>query len=632
MMDIIGLLKEEDTRGSRFLSQLSKKDFEFVWGAISFYIERQITLQKGVHLPGLGTFTFSQQNLDIGHKFIRNQQPIFIVAGKLAGCLGLKQDAPLAAATHLPVVQLNFAAVSQDSPFSREVVEGCFRETLELLYGALASQKHVSLPFKGVGILSFNNNKVQMKFNRDFLNAMSRTVRLQTGLNLRADRKVSSIPNKPQLKNSVLQLNVSLSHKGKAIGKDRGSLSAKTHQRRNAKEVAHQKESKSHQTLQPAKLKAVTMTEELNPNPLMEAMNKHIPTDPIHQKPLNIGEHFLKVHPSCHTHAGQELCHLCIQRAQRNTPVYLREQQEAQERAQEKLLLLHRHRKEEQDMAQEEAKLAEQRERAKQTAALNLRTSEKKQKTSLPVLPRAFLFLTRRLTPPKWIQQHHYRSDLQSQIERRQKQEALDRQNSFLAECLAQVQLTQETALHNAQQHQQKQERIKTYKEALDVQVEKTRCLETPDFLQENSPFRNRCETPLINAENRERAHELFETNLNAATLRKNEELQRRLVQLEKERRMLRHTKKELIMDHINHFEKKNSISKSLEDDWRRNMKLKHEREEEERRHRRCAGQLLVDKLAEYRRCCQCKRKTSNCGQTNIWKDSHYPAGTQFMV
>lgn len=66
------------------------------------------------------------------------------------------------AATHLPVVQLNFAAVSQDSPFSREVVEGCFRETLELLYGALASQKHVSLPFKGVGILSFNNNKVSL--------------------------------------------------------------------------------------------------------------------------------------------------------------------------------------------------------------------------------------------------------------------------------------------------------------------------------------------------------------------------------------------------------------------------------------------------------------------------------------
>ncbi|RVE74373.1 hypothetical protein OJAV_G00021150 [Oryzias javanicus] len=614
MMDIIGLLKEEDTRGSRFLSQLSKKDFELLWDGISFHIERQMTLHKGVHLPGLGTFTFSQQNLDIGHKLIRNQQPIFIVAGNWR-------------ATHLPVVQLNFAAVSQDSPFSREVVEGCFREMLELLYGALASQKHVSLPFKRVGILSFKNNKVQMMFNRDFLNAVSRTARLQTGLNLRADSKVSSIPNRPQLKNSVLQLNVSLSHKCKANAEDRGSLPAKTDQRRNAKEVAHQKESKAHQTLKPARLKA----EELNPNPVMEPMNRNIPTDSIHQKSLNIGEHLFKVDPPSHTHAGQGLCHLCMQRAQRNTPVYLREQQEAQERAQEKLLLLHRHRKEEQDMALEAVKLAEQLERAKQTAALNLKTSEKKQKTSLPVLPSAFIFLTRRLTPPKWIQQHHYRSDLQSQIDRRQKQEALDRQNSFLTEHLDQVQMVQKTALHNAQQHLQKQEKIKTYKKALDIQVEKTRCLETPEFLQQNSTFRNRCETPFINAENRERAHKLFETNLNTATLRKKDELQRRLMQLDTERRMLRHTKNELIMDHINHFEKKNSISKSLEDDWRRNIKLKHEREEEERLHRRCAGQLLVDKMAEYRRCCQCKRKTSNCGQTNIWKDSHYLAGTQFM-
>lgn len=70
------------------------------------------------------------------------------------------------AAAHLPVVQLNFAAVSQGSPFSREVVEGCFRESLQLLYRALASQKHVSLPFKGVGILSFKNNKVPLLLRR----------------------------------------------------------------------------------------------------------------------------------------------------------------------------------------------------------------------------------------------------------------------------------------------------------------------------------------------------------------------------------------------------------------------------------------------------------------------------------
>lgn len=41
--------------------------------------------------------------------------------------------------------------------------------------------------------------------------------------------------------------------------------------------------------------------------------------------------------------------------------------------------------------------------------------------------------------------------------------------------------------------------------------------------------------------------------------------------------------------DHINRFEKKRDISKSLEDEWSRNAGLKHQREEEERRFLRSA-------------------------------------------
>jgi len=66
----------------------------------------------------------------------------------------------LAPATHLPVVQLNFAAVSQETPFSRDVVEGCVRETLLLLFRALASEQNIFLIFQGIGVLSFKNNKV----------------------------------------------------------------------------------------------------------------------------------------------------------------------------------------------------------------------------------------------------------------------------------------------------------------------------------------------------------------------------------------------------------------------------------------------------------------------------------------
>lgn len=60
----------------------------------------------------------------------------------------------------LPVVQLNFAAVSQETPFSRGIVEGCVRETLLLLFRALASEQNISVTFRGIGVLYFTNNKV----------------------------------------------------------------------------------------------------------------------------------------------------------------------------------------------------------------------------------------------------------------------------------------------------------------------------------------------------------------------------------------------------------------------------------------------------------------------------------------
>lgn len=65
-------------------------------------------------------------------------------------------------ATHLPVVQLNFAAVSQETPFNRDIVEGCIRETLQLLFRVLASEQNVFVPFQGIGVLYFKSNKVAL--------------------------------------------------------------------------------------------------------------------------------------------------------------------------------------------------------------------------------------------------------------------------------------------------------------------------------------------------------------------------------------------------------------------------------------------------------------------------------------
>ncbi|XP_069553928.1 coiled-coil domain-containing protein 81-like isoform X1 [Brachyistius frenatus] len=637
MTDILRLVSEEDRRTLTVLSQLSKNDIECIWAEVSGYIERQMVLQKGVHVAGLGTFTFSQQKLDIGNKFSVIQRPIFVPAGKLVQSLGLKQTRPLAAATHLPVVQLNFTAVSRESPFSRVVVEGCVRETLLLLFRALASDKNVFLTFEGIGVLSFKNNKVQMKFNRDFINAMDGTGRLLLVFNNRPGSSVSLLSGglsglqRPQTANPLALPTVCSPLSDNKAGNKDGWCSSPAPDQRNPGEVPQQRESKFHQTLQPAKMKSVSLSEEPNPKPPMEATDKPTTSTSPPGTPPKPEEHLANVSCSGHAHAGQELCYQCMQRAYRNVPVYLREQQQEQEKAQGKLLLLKEQQRDKQHMEEEQAKLNEQREHAKQVATFNLQMSEKKERTSCPGHPNSFIFPTRPLTPPRKFQQHRYMDDLQSQIGSRRKHKAQDQQNRLFMERLDHVQLIQELALQKAQQLQQKQENTKHYKKALDIQVGDKKSTETPEGTPDNSGF-SRCETAANNALSRERAEKLFQVNFSAAAQRKKEELHKRQLQVEKEREMLRHNKMELILDRINRFERNQDISRSLEDEWSRSAKLKHEREEEERRFLRSAGQLLIDKLAEYRRCCQCQRKTTNCGETNIWKDSHYLSGSQFMI
>ena len=48
---------------------------------------------QGVQIPGLGTFTFMRQKLEVGNKkFFLIQRPVFIMAEKLVQMHGLKQN------------------------------------------------------------------------------------------------------------------------------------------------------------------------------------------------------------------------------------------------------------------------------------------------------------------------------------------------------------------------------------------------------------------------------------------------------------------------------------------------------------------------------------------------------------
>ncbi|XP_026234824.1 coiled-coil domain-containing protein 81 isoform X1 [Anabas testudineus] len=522
----------------------------------------------------------------------------------------------------------------------------------------------------GLEFCPLKTTRSRMKFNRDFINAMDGTGRILLAFNNVSVKKFmyicmiqhltdlqciysyrslvlwplqrpgSSVSllsgglsrlQRPQTGNPIALPTVcSPQPDCRAADKDGCCLSLAPEQR-SAGEVPQQRESKTHQTLQPAKMKAVSLSEELNPKPPMETTDKTTSSASPPEVRPNLEQSCLNNSCSGHSRAGQELCYLCMQRAKRNVPVYLREQQVAEEKAQEKLLLFKEQQRDKQYMEEEQAKLNEQRGHAKLVATFNLQMSEKREKTSCTRYPTSFIFPARPLTPARRIQQHHYMNDLQNQIERRRQQEAQDQQNRLLTERLDQIQLVQEIALQKAQQLQQKSERTKHYKRALDTQVGDKKHADPQEDQPDNSGL-NHHETAESNADSRQRAQKIFEVNFSAVTQRKKEELHTRQTQLEKEREMLKHNKMELILDHINQFEKKRNVIKSLENEWSRSARLKQQREDEERRFLRSAGQLMVDKLTQYRRCAQCKRRTTNCGESNIWKDSHYLSGSQHMI
>ncbi|XP_021178206.2 coiled-coil domain-containing protein 81 [Fundulus heteroclitus] len=587
-----------------------------------------MTLQKGANLSGLGTFTFSLQNIHRRNRITTIHQPIFILAGKLAQSLGLSQVKQLVEAAHLPVLPLNFAAVSQRTPFSRGVVESCVRETLAELYRALASEKNVVLPFKPIGVLSFRNNKVQMKFSRDFVTTVSKTHK-RAGRSVPVPSDELTDQQGPRtIGRFTLPTIWSSQTDNQGVGKDGGGFSP-SGDMMNTAEVPQQRELKSNQSGQ---MKAVCLAEELNPVPPVEATSRLTNASVLHGAPPNLDQHPKNASYPSHIHTGQELCYLCMQRALRNVPEYQREQQEAVEKAQRNVLLCKQQLRDKQEMEAQLAKLTEQREHAKQVAAFNLQMSKTQiQKSSCSDCPKSFLFLARPITPPKRMLQHCYMNDLQSQMESRQRRQAQDQQYRLLTERLDQIQLIQEIAYQKAEQFQQKQEKTRHYKKALDTQVEDKMFTASPTS-SPDKPRLTRCETAIRRAESRERAKKLFQVNFSVASQKKKEEMQSRQLQLEKEREMLRRTKIDLMQDKTSHFEKKHYIRMSLEDEWSQSAELKRRREEEEKRFLRSAGQLLVDKLEECRRCCRCKRRMANCGETNIWRDSRYLSGSQFMI
>ena len=75
----------------------------------------------------------------------------------------------------VPIIPLNFAAISQDVEFDRDTVEQCIKEMILALSRSLQAKKNVECIFPTIGKLIIRHSKVKMKFYKDFVQTIDAT-------------------------------------------------------------------------------------------------------------------------------------------------------------------------------------------------------------------------------------------------------------------------------------------------------------------------------------------------------------------------------------------------------------------------------------------------------------------------
>ncbi|KAM5180386.1 coiled-coil domain-containing protein 81 [Mantella aurantiaca] len=648
------------------LPKLTEDDVSTIWACVAEFTEHQMTQQKGVQIPGLGTFTLSRHKLDVGNnKFILVQRPVFLLSEKFAQTHGLKYN-KVFTTSEIPVVPLNFIALSFSCSYSRDTIEGCVRETLGVFSRSVATKQNVEFSFKGIGTLLIRNQKVKMKFYKDFVNSMDGTGSLVKSLSNRpgtADSVMSAVEDpsmRPRTCSALLfpRIEVKDSAMETIPEENVDPESGEEPKIEQPIEIVHEGEEPitsrrentppkrllNRQCMVPAKVTGISLNEDLEkmikpktaPERLGSSLSMSFPRADPGVSQTNILR--ITTSPACidHCRAGQELCYLCLQRAQKNIPVYFTEERKLKEKEEGRILQQYQHMKDQEAMLKSQMKSQAIREQSQKDTAYNMGVAEairSERNARNAEFYRSYIFQKRPLTPPALIKQEQYYRSLTKQMVDRRGKEEKEKQDQDLLGRLEQIQLADELAAQRAKYLREKNELMLSYKSALDTQVKmKPGFAPLPEPEMTDPVFGRNDMTNEKLAERKRRSQEVSKHQLQVAAERKRLAILNELVQQRKESDMLQSSKELLLSDRAAQFEKMQRIQKGLQDDWSRSSELKRRKEEEEGRFIRAGSHLLLDQFEKYRRCFQCKRRTSNCGESNVWCESRYIPGSRLMV
>ncbi|XP_002732454.1 coiled-coil domain-containing protein 81-like [Saccoglossus kowalevskii] len=718
MTDVMHALVSE-AKKNRFstIPKLTDEDVVSVWDNVSQYVEKQMSMQKGVQIPGLGTFTFTQKKLDIGNnKFILIQRPVFILSEKFAMTHGLNYTKHHTTG-QIPIMQLNFSALSTEGPFDRDTVEGCVKEVLQALSRAVGARRNVEFTFCGIGRLSVRDGKVKMKFYKDFIQMMDGSGRLNDALRNRPDTADSVMSRasycRPYTTNTLVLPRIGATKDGFAPDehekKEAGTMPAikeadedveenegkktsatQTEEEEEEGKVEGEKATEeedaekpssgsnrhpSRQLVPTAKATGISLIDDLIQPQLSQSIPKgirdssltpsppnskpHSPREPlgpprvysnsrlvksaddaIHRVSTPDGVRFRTPSPAStacgHALAGQELCYLCHQRDLHNIPISFEIERRRKEMEQDRLLQQFQHMKDTEAIIREQAQNFGDRHEGQKIAAFNLGVAEaikaKKRERSVD-FHRSYIFQNRPLTPPRFIKQEELAQELSMQVDTKAAHQIKRKHDKEFLERLEQVQLAEDLAFQREQYLKEKREQCDAYQRALSAQV-RFKPLPLPAAVSDSKePIfgKNDCTNEKL-ADQRRRAHEIYQEQLDTVANKKKDQILRHLRSQREEVDMLERTRRDLIADRATHHERNFTMRKSLESDWKKAFEAKKYRDFDERMRGTSAGMLLHEQCDKYKRCGQCKRRLENCGESNIWSESRYIPGSRLIM
>nr|XP_037861304.1 coiled-coil domain-containing protein 81 isoform X3 [Chlorocebus sabaeus] len=591
-----------------------------------------------------------RQKLEVGNnKFILIQRPVFIMAEKLVQIHGLKQN-KVYTPGDIPIVPLNFVMISLEGPFNRDVVEGCVKETLLFLSRSISMKQNVEFTFKGIGVLMIRDNKVKMRFYKDFLCTMDESGALAKALANRpgtvdsvlssreALRKwPSSVLAFPRIELKETENKLPMETLVEECGENRErkyKLKDQSDKEEGIRDISSPKRLRDRQALFPAKVTNVSLLEKDRSESGEKIMTSESLSSPSCLK--HDSDMKPQTSPACQDHdkAGQEMCYVCLQRAQRNSPLYYGEERR-REIEDERLIQQYQMLKDQEALFRHQLKSLATREQNQKNAAYNLGVAEaiRSHKNEKPEFYKSFLFDKRPLSPAfNALKQEEYSRSLLKQMDNRQENEIKQRQYRELMDRLEQVQLTEELAVQRAKFLKDKMEETQCYKRALDAQI-KNKPSRLPPFEPDSSePIFGKNEGELI-VEKQKREQNYMKHQLEAAANHKRKAILHQLVDQRRDLQMLQRTQREHVADRAAELERVNRINQCLQEDWERSAAMKKQRDLEEKAFERASDKLfLLDQCEKYRRCKQCQRRTSNVGESNLWPLNKFLPGSRLLV